>query len=144
MSKTADIIKAHEADAFSALGEMFESAAETIGDFAASSRDRAAKAARSASDAVSAGVYKGAYGTSYVLVFGAVFLTDLLPLRSALRRGFEEGAHAALVTRAERRRVRAAKVEALEYRSGEALDEPTAPETADLLSLGGPPRRRLL
>jgi hypothetical protein len=88
--------RAAETDPLSVLGDALESAAETFGEATANARASAKVAARKAERLFSAGVYKGAYGISYALVFGAVFIKELLPEDNVLRRGFEEGAEAAL------------------------------------------------
>ncbi len=80
--------KAQKFDAsntLSFLGPALESAADSAG-----------AVAKSAQKHLAVGTYKAAYGISYGLVYATVFLTELLPKDNILRRGFEEGAEAAL------------------------------------------------
>ncbi len=84
-----------EVDPLSVLGDALKSAAETWGDATANPRESAKAAARKVKDSAGTGVYKSAYGLSYGIVFSAVFLKELLPESSLVRRGFEEGAESA-------------------------------------------------
>jgi hypothetical protein len=88
--------KAIETNPLSVLGDALESAAETFGEATTNARKSAKAAAKSAQKNLATGTYKAAYGVSYGLVYATVFLTELLPEDNILRRGFEEGAEAAL------------------------------------------------
>jgi hypothetical protein len=87
----------------SVLGEALESAAETFGKATTNASASAKVAAKKVRKTFGTGVYKTAYGISYGLVYSAVFVTELLPEDNVLRRGFEEGAEAALDAAASRR-----------------------------------------
>jgi hypothetical protein len=93
---SAKVKEAVDTNPLSVLGEALESAVETFGEATTNARASAKVAARKVEQSFSTGVYKAAYGISYGLVFGAVFLTELLPDDNILRRGFQEGAEAAL------------------------------------------------
>jgi hypothetical protein len=56
------------------------------------------KAAKTTKRAIGIGFHKAAYGISYGVVY-AVFLVELLPEKHVMRRGFVEGAEAALDAR---------------------------------------------
>ncbi len=99
---TAAVKEVTEANPLSILGEALESAAESIGDATSDARASAKIAAKKVQKSVGTGVYYSAYGLSYGVVFSAVFLTELLPVTNALRRGFEDGAAAAIDAAAHR------------------------------------------
>ena len=84
MSTTAQ--KTAEANPFSSLGEALGSAAERFEEGASHARDSAKHAAGSTHRAVKVGLYNAAYGISYGLVFSTVYLTELLPKVSTIRR----------------------------------------------------------
>jgi len=100
MSTTAQ--KTAEANPFSSLGEALGSAAERFEEGASHARDSAKHDAGSTHRAVKVGLYNAAYGISYGLVFSTVYLTELLPKDSTIRRGLEEGADAAFEAQAKR------------------------------------------
>ena len=85
-----------ESNPFSALGEALEAAAESIGDARSEASADAKVAAAKVQVGVSTGAYYAAYGISYGLVFSGVFLKELLPTQNPIRRGFEDGAVAAI------------------------------------------------
>lgn len=91
----ATVADSNETSALSILGDALEAAAESIGDASANASESAKIAAAKVKSGVSAGAYHGAYGVAFGLVFTGVFLKELLPADSAVRRGFEEGAEAA-------------------------------------------------
>jgi hypothetical protein len=82
----------------SVLGEALDAAAESIGDARADATESAKAAARKVQSGVSTGAYYTAYGVSYGVVFSGVFLKELLPVNNVIRRGFEDGAQAAIRT----------------------------------------------
>jgi hypothetical protein len=84
--------KAAETNAFSALGEALESAAEKFEEGSAVARQSAKNAAQATRKVFAGGVYNTAYWVSYGLVYSTVYLTELLPEDSSFRRGLEEGA----------------------------------------------------
>jgi hypothetical protein len=86
---------APERNTFSALGEALESAAQYVSGAGATAGASVKAAAGKSGAAVSVGSYKAAYGLSYGVVFAGVFLKELLPNGSSVRRGFEDGADAA-------------------------------------------------
>lgn len=88
--------EASQSNAFSALGEALESAAESVDHARADATASAKLAARRVQFGVNAGAYYAAYGVSYGLVFSGVFLKELLPSNNPIRRGFEDGAVAAI------------------------------------------------
>jgi hypothetical protein len=71
---------------FAALADALEAAAEAT-DRAQSDATTAAKFQSS----LGKGAYYTTYGVSYGVVFSGVFLKELLPAESSLRRGFEQG-----------------------------------------------------
>ncbi|MET0343580.1 MAG: hypothetical protein ABW252_21390 [Polyangiales bacterium] len=83
-------------NALSALGEALESAADSLSDARADATASAKLAAVKVQFGVSTGAYYAAYGVSYSLVFSGVFLKELLSPSNPLRRGFEDGATAAI------------------------------------------------
>ena len=66
-----------------------------LGDTAESAK----KAAKTTKRAIGIGLHKAAYGISYGVVYATVFLVELLPEEHVIRRGFVEGAEAALDAR---------------------------------------------
>jgi hypothetical protein len=84
---------------FSMLGDTLESAAEAFEEASVNSAESAKKAAKTTKRAIGTGVHKAAYGVSYGVVYAAVFLIELLPEEHVVRRGFVEGAEAALDAR---------------------------------------------
>jgi hypothetical protein len=87
--------KAAETNAFSALGDALESAAEKFEEGSAVARQSAKAAAKTTRRFFADGVYNSAYWVSYGFVYSAVYLTELLPEDNSIRRGLEEGATAA-------------------------------------------------
>ena len=85
-----------ESNPFAALGEALEAAAESLGDARTSATADAKAAAAKVQSSVSTGAYFAAYGLSYGLVFSGVFVKELLPANHPIRRGFVDGALAAL------------------------------------------------
>ena len=83
---------AAETNAFSALGDALESAAEKFEEGSAVARQSVAQAAKVTRNLFADGVYKSAYWTSYGFVFSAVYVVNLLPQSSSFRRGLQEGA----------------------------------------------------
>jgi hypothetical protein len=84
--------KAAETNAFSALGDALESAAEKFEEGSAVARQSAKDAAKATRKVFAGGAYNSAYWVSYGFVFSAVYLTELLPENNSFRRGLEEGA----------------------------------------------------
>jgi hypothetical protein len=84
--------KAAETNAFSALGEALESAAERFEEGSTVARQSAKEAAQATRKVFAGGVYNTAYWVSYGLVYSTVYLTELLPEENSLRRGLEQGA----------------------------------------------------
>jgi hypothetical protein len=112
-------------NALSALGEALEAAAESVDHARADATASAKLAAHRVQFGVSTGAYYTAYGVSYGLVFSGVFLKELLPVSSPIRRGFEDGAVAA-IDAAERRHA------ALEEGDGNLLEDEADSESAKL------------
>ena len=84
---------------FSMFGDTLESAAEALEEASANSAESAKKAAKTTKRAIGTSLHKAAYGISYGVVYAAVFLVELLPEEHVIRRGFVEGAEAALDAR---------------------------------------------
>src|ERR1700693_555552 len=84
---------------FSMLGDTLESAAEAFEEASVNSAESAKKAAKTTKRAIGTGLHKVAYGVSYGVVYAAAFLIELLPEENVVRRGFVEGAQAALDAR---------------------------------------------
>jgi hypothetical protein len=84
---------------FLMLGDTLESAAEALGEASVNLAESAKKAAKTTKRAIGIGFHKAAYGISYGVVYAAVFLVELLPEEHVIRRGFVEGAEAALDAR---------------------------------------------
>jgi hypothetical protein len=87
--------KATETNAFSALGDALESAAEKFEEGSAVARQSAKEAAKVTRRVFADGVYNSAYWVSFGVVYSAVYLTELLPENNTFRKGLEEGATAA-------------------------------------------------
>lgn len=85
--------------AFHILGDTLESAAETFEEATANAHDSAKRAAVVTKSALANALYKTCYGISYGAVYSSVFLVELIPDGSRVRRSFEEGAEAALEAR---------------------------------------------
>jgi hypothetical protein len=81
------------------LGDTLESAAEAFEEASVNSIESAKKAAKTTKRAVGTGVHKVAYVVSYGVVYAAAYLIELLPEENVVRRGFVEGAEAALDAR---------------------------------------------
>jgi len=88
--------EATQSNALSALGEALDSAAESVSHARADATESAKLAAARVHIGVSTGAYYTAYGISYGLVFSGVFLKELFPVNNPIRRGFEDGAAAAI------------------------------------------------
>jgi len=84
---------------FSMLGGTLESAAEALEEAGVNLAESTKKAAKTTKRAIGVGFHKAAYGISYGVVYAAVFLVELLPEKHVIRRGFIEGAAAALDAR---------------------------------------------
>jgi hypothetical protein len=84
---------------FSMLGDTLESAADALEEVSVNSAESAKKAAKTTKRAVGTGLHKAAYSSSYGVVYAATFLIELLPEEHVIRRGFVEGAEAALQAR---------------------------------------------
>jgi hypothetical protein len=82
-----------ESNPLAVLGEALEAAAESVGDARADATASAKLAAIKVQHGVSKGAYYAAYGISYGVVFSGIFLKELLPTESSIRRGFEQGVH---------------------------------------------------
>jgi len=85
-----------ESNPLSVLGEALDAASQSIGDARTDATASAKAAALKVQSTVGTGAYYTAYGVSYGLVFSGVFLKELLPTNNAVRRGFEDGAQAAI------------------------------------------------
>jgi hypothetical protein len=93
---TTNASGASDSSPLSVLGEALEAASESIGDARADATASAKAAALKVQSSVGVGAYYAAYGVSYGVVFSGVFLKELLPANHAIRRGFEDGADAAI------------------------------------------------
>lgn len=122
MSAT-ETVDVHDRGALEGVSTAVENAIDYIGNAGASAGASVKSAAGKAGEVIGAGAYKGAYGASYGVVFAAVFLKELLPTGSAVRRGFEDGAHAAFEAIDERK---AASATAEPFDAGFAEAEPAA------------------
>jgi len=85
-----------DANPLSVLGEALDAASQSIGDARTDATASAKAAALKVQSTVGTGAYYAAYGVSYGVVFSGVFLKELLPANNAIRRGFEDGAQAAV------------------------------------------------
>jgi len=81
------------------LGDRSESGGEAFEKASVSSVESTKRTAKTIELAVATGLHKAAYGVSYGLVYTGSFLAELLPKENAVRRGFVEGAEAALQAR---------------------------------------------
>ena len=90
---------------FSMIADALESAAESFEEATANAPDSARRAARVTKRALGAGVYKAFYGLSFGIVYSGVFITELLPEKSSVRRALVEGAEAAIVSRQKSKRL---------------------------------------
>ena len=81
------------------MADALESAADTFEQEAANAPESARRAARVTNRALGIGVFKAFYGISYGLVYSGVFLTELFPEQSTVRRALTEGAEAAIDAR---------------------------------------------
>ncbi len=86
------------------MADALESAAESFEEATANAPESARRAARVTKRALGAGIFKAFYGVSYGLVYSGVFLTELLPEGSSVRRALVEGAEAAISSRQKRRK----------------------------------------
>ena len=89
----------HTPKPFSMMADALESAADTFEQAAANAPESARRAARVTKRALGIGVFKAFYGISYGLVYSGVFITELLPEKSTVRRALTEGAEAAINAR---------------------------------------------
>jgi hypothetical protein len=110
---------------------IFHSSAQGVSDAAADARAHAIAAAQNVKDGVSWTVYKAAFGASFGVVFTGVFLTELLPGQSSLRRGLEDGAADALDAIELRKRRRREEQAAAESETDESRAEPAASHPAE-------------
>lgn len=81
------------------MADALESAADTFEQAAANAPESARRAARVTKRALGIGVFKAFYGISYGLVYSGVFITELFPEQSTVRRALTEGARAAIDAR---------------------------------------------
>jgi hypothetical protein len=81
------------------LGDRLESGAGAFEKASVSSVESTKRTARTIELAVASGLHKAAYGVSYGVVYAGSFLAELLPKENVVRRGFVEGAEAALDAR---------------------------------------------
>jgi hypothetical protein len=91
--------EASTANVFSMLGDTLESAAEAFEEASVNSSESAKRAAQTTKRALGNWVHGAAFGVSYGLVYAGVFVTELMPENNLVRRGFAEGAEAALDAR---------------------------------------------
>src|ERR1700722_14854508 len=84
--------KAAETNAFSALGDALESAAEKFEEGSVVARQSAKEAAKATRRVFAGGIYNSAFWVSFGFVYSAFYLTELLPESNSFRRGLEEGA----------------------------------------------------
>ena len=89
----------HTPKPFSMMADALESAADTFEQAAANAPESARRAARVTKRALGMGVFKAFYGISYGLVYSGVFITELFPEQSTVRRALTEGAEAAIDAR---------------------------------------------
>ncbi len=79
-----------------------ESAAEIAAVDVTNTHESQTITVKNLKNGIGAGIYHAAFGLSYGLVFSAVFVTELLPETNVLRRGFADGAYAAIDAVADR------------------------------------------
>ncbi len=84
--------KVAETNAFSALGDALETAAEKFEEGSAVARQSAKEAAKATRKVFAGGFYSTAYWVSYGFVYSTVYLTELLPEENSFRKGLEQGA----------------------------------------------------
>jgi hypothetical protein len=89
----------HTPKPFSMMADALESAADSFEQAAANAPESARRAARVTKRALGIGVFKAFYGIAYGLVYSGVFVTELLPEQSTVRRALTEGAEAAISAR---------------------------------------------
>ena len=89
----------HTPKPFSMMADALESAADTFEQAAANAPESARRADRVTKRALGMGVFKAFYGISYGLVYSGVFITELFPEQSTVRRALTEGAEAAIDAR---------------------------------------------
>jgi hypothetical protein len=111
---TTKATESHESNPLSVLGEALDAASASINEARADATASAKSAALKVQSGVGTGAYYAAYGVSYSLVFSGVFLKELLPIHNSIRRGFEDGAGAAIDTVARLQAREDSEVEALE------------------------------
>jgi hypothetical protein len=85
--------------AFHILGDTLESAAESFEEATANAQQSAKRAAEVTKSALAIALYKACYGISYGAVYSSVFLVEILPDGGNMKRGFTEGAEAAITAR---------------------------------------------
>jgi len=84
---------------FHKLGDTLESAAETFEEVTANAHDSAKRAAGVTKSALINALYKTCYGISYGSVYSSVFVFEFMSDGNTIRRGFAEGAEAAVEAR---------------------------------------------
>ena len=89
----------HTPKPFSMMADALESAADTFEQAAANAPESARRAARVTKRALGMGIVKAFYGISYGIVYSGVFITELFPEQSTVRRALTEGAEAAIDAR---------------------------------------------
>lgn len=89
----------HTPKPFSMMADALESAADTFEQAAANAPESARRAARVTKRALGMGIFKAFYGISYGIVYSGVFITELFPEQSTVRRALTEGAEAAIDAR---------------------------------------------
>jgi hypothetical protein len=112
-------------DPFAILGETLETAASSLEATTKRARASAHNAAATTKRVVGSGAYSISYALAYGAVFTATYLHDLMPVGSAVRRGFDDGTHDALTARNRRR-----QLESGEAAGDAAAREPPATEKA--------------
>ena len=106
------------------LGDTLESAAEAFEEASVNSAESAKKAAKTTRRALGTGLHKAAYGVSYAIVYAISFLTELLPEENVVRRGFVEGAEAALEARKKARASKSVPKNTLATRPAKTKNKP--------------------
>ena len=112
-----------EEDPFAILGETLDTAADSLEAASTDARASAHRAAARTKRVIGSGAYSISYGLAYGTVFAATYLHDLMPVGSAVQRGFADGAHDAL----EARRLR----QLLQDGAHAEVDHARMPETDD-------------
>ncbi|MBV8612832.1 MAG: hypothetical protein JOY66_03550, partial [Acetobacteraceae bacterium] len=95
-----------EADPFAILGDALETAADSLETASTDARASAHRASAGTKRVIGSGAYSISYGLAYGAVFTATYLHDLMPIGSAVQRGFADGAHDALEARKRRMMLR--------------------------------------